>query len=258
MAKQSSLPDPPAPNLPDTREKLKEVAQRLFADRGIDGVAVRDIVSASGQRNAASVHYYFGGKDALVRELLEDGARRIDLRRNTLLDELEREGPLTELRQAVDILVRSSLPQAAERGTASTYLRFIAMLQLNHRHLFLEAIEGRCDSGYQRVLAHLRRLLQGMPDDLVSQRLLFMGLFLTQAMATWEASWGSGRADSIWHRPLVLQDIVDTATAVLLAPSRTADQTAAAQAAQTPSSTPRKAPQRQRRLPAKKTPGHRR
>lgn len=253
MAKQSSLAAPPA-SPPDTREKLKEVAQRLFAERGIDGVAVRDIVSASGQRNAASVHYYFGGKYALVRELLEDGAHRIDVRRNALLDELERDGPLTEPRQAVHVLVRSSLPEATAGGTASTYLRFIAMVQLNHRSLFLEAIEGRCDSGYQRVLAHLRRLLQGMPKDLVSQRLLFMGLFLTQAMATWEASWGSGRADSIWHRPSVLEDIVDTATAVLMAPSRTADQTAAAQAAQAPPPAPRKAPQRQRRLPAQKTP----
>jgi len=253
MAKQSPPSAPPARPLPDTREKLKEVAQRLFADRGIDGVAVRDIVSASGQRNAASIHYYFGGKDALVRELLEDGARRIDLRRNALLDELEREGPLTEVRQAIDILVRSSIPETTVSGTAVTYLRFIAMLQLNHRHLFLEAIEGRYDRGYQRVLTHLRRLLQGMPEELVSQRLLFMGLFLTQAMATWEASWGSGRTDSIWRRPLVLQDIVDTATAVLMAPSRPADPMAAPQAAQTPP-TLREAPERHRRPPAQKTP----
>lgn len=220
MAAQSPFPTPLEPATPDTREKLKEVAQRLFADRGIDGVAVRDIVSASGQRNAASIHYYFGGKEALVRELLEDGARRIDFRRNALLDELERSGPLTEPRQAIDVLVRSSLPETTERGTASTYLRFIAMLQLNHRHLFLEAIEGRWDRGYQRVLAHLRRMLQDLPEEFVSQRLLFMGLFLTQAMAAWEASRGTGRTDSVWQRPMVFDDVVDTATAVLMTPSR--------------------------------------
>ncbi|MEO8296307.1 MAG: TetR family transcriptional regulator [Burkholderiales bacterium] len=211
---------------PDTREKLKEVAQRLFAERGIDGVAVRDIVASSGQRNAASIHYYFGGKDALVRELLEDGARRIDLRRNALLDELEAQGLPLDLRQMVELLVRSSIPDANEGGTATTYLRFIAMLQVNHRDLFLQAIEGRWDSGYKRLLAHLRRLLNDRPESLVSQRLVFMGLYVGHAMAVWEASWGNGRTDSFWHRPVIFHDLVDTATALLLAPSSEASHAA--------------------------------
>ena len=55
----------------DTRNAIKQAAQRLFATRGIDGVSVREIASAANQRNSGSVHYYFGTKEALVGK--EDG-----------------------------------------------------------------------------------------------------------------------------------------------------------------------------------------
>jgi len=58
----------------DTREHIKLSARRLFAQRGIDGVTVREIVAASEQKNSGSLHYYFRTKDALVRELIVDTA----------------------------------------------------------------------------------------------------------------------------------------------------------------------------------------
>ena len=47
-------------------ERLKGEAQRLFANRGIDGVTVRDIAKAAGQKNPAAVGYHFGSKEALM------------------------------------------------------------------------------------------------------------------------------------------------------------------------------------------------
>jgi AcrR family transcriptional regulator len=35
----------------ETQARMKAVAQRLFAQHGIDGVTVADIVAAAGQRN---------------------------------------------------------------------------------------------------------------------------------------------------------------------------------------------------------------
>ena len=55
---------------------MKAVAQRLFAQHGIDGVTVADIVAAAGQRNKASLQYHFGSKDELIGELLVDGAQK--------------------------------------------------------------------------------------------------------------------------------------------------------------------------------------
>ena len=59
----------------ETRRRIKVVAQRLFAERGIDGVSVQEILGAAGQRNRASLQYHFGSKEALIAELVVDGAR---------------------------------------------------------------------------------------------------------------------------------------------------------------------------------------
>ena len=48
-----------------SREKLIASAERLFADRGFDGVSVRDIAKAAGV-NSALVGYYFRGKEGLL------------------------------------------------------------------------------------------------------------------------------------------------------------------------------------------------
>jgi len=61
-----------------TRVRLKAAAQRLFATRGIDGVTVRDLNAAAGQRNNASLSYHFGSKEDLARELIIDGAKILD------------------------------------------------------------------------------------------------------------------------------------------------------------------------------------
>ena len=46
---------------------------QFVARRGVDGVTVREIVAASGQKNHGSLTYYFGSKEELVRELVARG-----------------------------------------------------------------------------------------------------------------------------------------------------------------------------------------
>ncbi|MFD0388282.1 helix-turn-helix domain-containing protein [Tistrella bauzanensis] len=75
-----------------TRDRLKMAARRLFSLHGIDAVSVRAIVTAAGMRNGASLHYYFGSKDALVRELVVDAAKRSDRARRLRLDAMEAAG----------------------------------------------------------------------------------------------------------------------------------------------------------------------
>jgi TetR/AcrR family transcriptional regulator, regulator of cefoperazone and chloramphenicol sensitivity len=53
----------------ETRERLLREAERLFADRGFNGVTVREICSAA-RANVAAVNYYFGDKLELYREVM--------------------------------------------------------------------------------------------------------------------------------------------------------------------------------------------
>ena len=71
---------------------MKAAAQLLFARYGVDAVTVQQIVTAAGQRNNAALHYHFGYKDELIRQLVVDGAKVLDQRRREMLKALGASG----------------------------------------------------------------------------------------------------------------------------------------------------------------------
>lgn len=53
-----------------TRDRILAAASSLFAERGVDGVSIRDITSRAGV-NLGAVTYHFGGKDELVAAVIQ-------------------------------------------------------------------------------------------------------------------------------------------------------------------------------------------
>lgn len=68
----------------DTRERLMDAAERLFAERGFDGVSLREIVAAA-DVNLGAVHYHFDSKQGLFEAVFARGAQRITQMRVRLL-----------------------------------------------------------------------------------------------------------------------------------------------------------------------------
>lgn len=64
------LPHPTPSRADMAKARLLEAGLQCFADRGPDGVSIREIARVSGQ-NSASIAYYFGGKAGLYRAVLE-------------------------------------------------------------------------------------------------------------------------------------------------------------------------------------------
>jgi AcrR family transcriptional regulator len=77
-----------------TDERLLTVAERLFAQHGIDAVSVRSITIEAGA-NIAAVHYHFGTKVDLVRALVQRRVDEVNTDRLTRLRELERRPVIT-------------------------------------------------------------------------------------------------------------------------------------------------------------------
>jgi AcrR family transcriptional regulator len=92
----------------ETRDRLLQAGERLFADRGFRKVTVRDICRAA-RANVAAVNYHFGDKLGLYREVLQVA---IDAMRGTN-DEARQAGagqPAEEqLRRYIAIFVRRVL-----------------------------------------------------------------------------------------------------------------------------------------------------
>lgn len=66
---------PGRPGGEESRARIVEAAGQLFADRGFDGVSVRELARRA-KVNAAAINYHFGGKEALyhavLRRLIDD------------------------------------------------------------------------------------------------------------------------------------------------------------------------------------------
>lgn len=71
------------------REMLLDAAERLFGQRGIDGVSLREIAAAAGQRNNSAVIYHFQDKQGLIDTLIADRVSKIEKLRQSLLDKVE-------------------------------------------------------------------------------------------------------------------------------------------------------------------------
>lgn len=204
-----------------TRNELKRAARRLFAERGIAAVGMREIVEAAGQRNAAAVHYYFGSKDDLLRELVVEGADLIDEARMRMLDEAEARGDLA-LRDVVRALVIPNAELQGETGEGDTYFRFMTSMQTERRQMFDEWAGGEHSAGYVRCLTHFHRLLDHLPLALVNQRLLFAGLSLRTLLAGREAARdaGVGKDHPYWGEAVALDGMIDAVEAILTGPAR--------------------------------------
>src|SRR5881394_607948 len=105
-----------------TRIRILEAAEQLFAEFGIEGVSLRQIAAAAGQRNTSAVAYHFGSKAGLVAALYEWRMSPINARRLELLGAAGSSTVETCVRGLVMPLA-DVLTEAEAAGRPSWYLR---------------------------------------------------------------------------------------------------------------------------------------
>lgn len=198
---------------------LKKAAMKLFAERGVDGVTVREIASAAGQKNHGAVGYHFGSKADLIRALVVDGAKLIDERRNVDLARFQANGGEPALEDIVRTLVYPSI-ELAEPGEEECYNRFVVLFAMTHRDSFMEALAGRWNTGFQACIQLLRARMSHLPPRLQTERIVFIESYLGAVLAARETRLADdSRAHSIWSTTEVLDHFVHTICAIVTAPA---------------------------------------
>ncbi len=85
----------------DTKTKILDAAEKLFADKGFDATSLRDITTGA-DVNLAAANYHFQTKDALIDAVI---ARRIGPVNTRRLEMLDAAGPNPSIEQIIEAFV---------------------------------------------------------------------------------------------------------------------------------------------------------
>ncbi|WP_241386507.1 TetR/AcrR family transcriptional regulator [Rhodococcus sp. CH91] len=198
-----------------TRIRLVEVAERLFARRGYDGVTLADIRKAAGQHNSSVVGYYFGNKEGLLLAVFSHRLPAVNAEREALAAEMLRTRDALSVRDLLWVIVR---PFANTLGRHNHFVPFLDRLSDHDRFAECFRIAGptavtglTATAGGGRTETALRRVLGHLPDDIAGQRLRLVYSGTVSALA---------RSHRLGDSPSTaeLAALVDAWEALLLAP----------------------------------------
>lgn len=198
-----------APNPESTKQQLIAAAETLFAERGIEGVSLREINSAAGQKNSTALQYHFVDRRGLVRAVLAKHTPDVDVARHAMLDEYERAGR-DDLRELAAALVGPSAAKLADHDGGRAYLQVNAQV-LNRPELrFDEARSNLSDSVHR-----WRQIVGPLLPDVAVRRLhhRFTAIRVSSTELARRAS-GTPRRDDL----LFTSHLVDLVAALLAAP----------------------------------------
>lgn len=180
-----------------TRTRLILAAERLFGERGIDAVPLRDVVVAAGQRNASALNYHIGGREELVRAILDFRRSAVDARRFELLgDSMTRHGIMNEGENmneaaimhegAIAAVMISPLVELMQRDAqGGNYLCFLSQVYVTERPEAALRPTGDTDLGMRRCYQLYQALHPEVAEGRLRERFTLCGRSVIYALADW-------------------------------------------------------------------------
>ena len=147
----------------DTRERILDAAERLFAAHGFSGTSVRDITDAAGA-NLGAINYHFRSKEELYAEVF---ARRAALLREPILEAARRasrearRNPQRAFRALGRAFLASHEDREASLRMFGLFAREVVDHRLPHRHLMREFVLPTIDA----IAGVTRQARPDLPED---------------------------------------------------------------------------------------------
>ena len=210
----------PAPDalLGSAARQLLDVAELLFAERGIEAVSLREIVSESGQLNSSAVKYHFGTREDLILAVLARRMWFIDGVRNKRLDVLEATGRDKDI-HAILWESQTALSDAVlEQPWGSHYVCVLAQVMF-HPGLDIDArIDPALMTGLARVKRMVRALLPDMSAQVFEDRAWLIGNEFVHGLAYWIRKHGPIGPQTVGRYQALVSNMLDFFVAGVTAP----------------------------------------
>lgn len=159
----------------DSRDKLLDSAEFLFAEHGFDGCTLRHIADHAGV-NQGMIHYFFRTKENIFREAYFRRGSVITARRLALLEreEYSSGGQPVPLERLIEIFLEPVYEMALGGDGGRSFLRMQARLQLDGSPYGKEIRQTLYDESSRRFVAALKRSMPRVSWEEVCWRFTFL------------------------------------------------------------------------------------
>jgi AcrR family transcriptional regulator len=178
----------------ETTEELLDVAERLFARRGVEHVALTRIVASSSQKNRSALHYHFGSREGVLTAVIDRRLMRVNSLRQAMLDEASAGEP--RLAEAVHAVVAPLCSVVLNERWGPDYVSILAQVGFHPRLLGERTLDDAHITAMRRCRRQIELSLPDIPRAVLSRRFrLFHDSFVVAL-----ARWARKSPRSLWTR----------------------------------------------------------
>jgi len=170
---------------PDTRERILDVAERLFMAHGYEGTSLR-MISSEAEVNLAAANYHFGSKEALLREVFRRRLAWLNGERLKELGALEAQAKGAPLKpsQILEAFFGTLLRMGEDKSLGGmTFLRLLGRTLTDPADFVRAFFAGEYAEVIERYKQALFRALPDVPKAEIVWRLHFMLGAMSYAIA---------------------------------------------------------------------------
>ena len=160
----------------ETRRRVLTAAEKLFAERGIEGVSIRDITNAA-DVNLAAINYHFGTKQALAAEVIKHCIGPLNAKRLELLNEVEARagGRAPKLEAVLEAMIRPAVERGFDKQPGSeTFLRLTGRCLSEPNAEIKQQVHAHFEKLIRRFDAAFLRALPGLDPEELFWRMNFI------------------------------------------------------------------------------------
>jgi len=171
----------------DTKQRILDVAERMFAEHGFEGTSLRGIIAEAGV-NLAAVHYHFHSKEALLEAVLLRRIVPLNEERLALLDKVVAEA---RVRPSVeDILLAFTGPPMRlildPTGEGRVFGKLMGRLHSETGVQFLDMLAKHFAAVSRRFREALMRAIPQLPEEDLSWRIHFAVGSMAHTLSCWD------------------------------------------------------------------------
>lgn len=192
--------------------------ERLFAERGIGGPSIRELIAEAGVGNKSALHYHFGTREGLVSAIVADHGETLRMRRALAFEPIVLDDASSSIERLCEVVVGPYCEFLSDGESELCYLIISAevLADPTRRYEDLQVLFN--DSLLPRIVELMLEHLD-LPDRLATERLVIGISQVIAAVATRarQQLFGEGVRDRT-HLDVFVLNLVDMLIGAITAP----------------------------------------